>query len=194
MSQIKVELLNAEQWARARELRLASLRDSAHAFGGNLEAESTYDESAWREKFTIFTAVIAKVDGVDVGFMSVENIQGDFVSMNEIIKYDLNNSDSDIYIQYSQSEGFCNAVLEAQSMGVLPIVSNAEGLSENVLNNKTGWVIEKNSPNLLAEKIVEVINLPESNKEKIRKQAIERIKKEFNIEKQQKEFIDFYTQ
>jgi N-acylneuraminate cytidylyltransferase len=28
-----------------------------------------------------------------------KNIQGDFVSMNEIIKYDLNNSDSDIYIQ-----------------------------------------------------------------------------------------------
>jgi len=28
-----------------------------------------------------------------------ENIQGDFVSMNKIIEYDLNNSDSDIYIQ-----------------------------------------------------------------------------------------------
>jgi colanic acid/amylovoran biosynthesis glycosyltransferase len=106
----------------------------------------------------------------------------------------LNNLESaDLYIQYSHSEGFCNAVLEAQSMGVLPIVSNAEGLSENVLNNKTGWVIEKNSPKLLAEKIVEVINLPESNKEIIRKQAIERVLKEFNIEKQQKEFIDFYT-
>ena len=98
------------------------------------------------------------------------------------------------YLQYSLQEGFCNAVLEAQSMGVLPIVSNAEGLSENVLNNITGWVIKKNSPKLLAEKIVEVINLPDGNKEKIRKQAIERIKKEFNIEKQQKEFIDFYTQ
>ena len=41
--------------------------------------------------------------------------------------------------------------------------------------------------------MVEVINLPESKKEKIRKQAIERVLKEFNIEKQQKEFIDFYT-
>jgi len=101
--------------------------------------------------------------------------------------------DSDVYIQYSYSEGFCNAVLEAQSMGVLPIVSDAEGLSENILNNKTGWVIQKNSPKLLANKIVEVSNLPESDKEKIRKQAIERVLKEFNVEKQQKEFIDFYT-
>ena len=113
------------------------------------------------------------------------------ISQKEILIYF---KKSHFYLQYSLQEGFCNAVLEAQSMGVLPIVSNAEGLSENVLNNKTGWVIQKNSPKLLAEKIVEVINLPDSNKEKIRKQAIERIKKEFNIEKQQKEFIDFYTQ
>lgn len=28
-----------------------------------------------------------------------KNIQGDYVSMNKIIEYDLNNSDSDIYIQ-----------------------------------------------------------------------------------------------
>ena len=113
------------------------------------------------------------------------------ISQKEILIYF---KKSHFYLQYSLQEGFCNAVLEAQSMRVLPIVSNAEGLSENVLNNKTGWVIQKNSPKLLAEKIVEVINLPDSNKEKIRKQAIERIKKEFNIEKQQKEFIDFYTQ
>ena len=45
MSQIHVELLTAEQWARARELRLASLRDSAHAFGGNLETESVENEA-----------------------------------------------------------------------------------------------------------------------------------------------------
>lgn len=113
------------------------------------------------------------------------------ISQKEILIYF---KKSHFYLQYSLQEGFCNAVLEAQSMGVLPIVSNAEGLSENVLNNITGWVIQKNSPKLLAEKIVEVINLPDSNKEKIRKQAIERVTKEFNIEKQQKEFIDFYTQ
>ena len=112
------------------------------------------------------------------------------ISQKEILIYF---KKSHFYLQYSLQEGFCNAVLEAQSMGVLPIVSDAEGLSENVLNNKTGWVIQKNCPKLLAEKIVEVINLPESNKEIIRKQAIERVLKEFNLEKQQKEFIDFYT-
>ena len=42
-------------------------------------------------------------------------------------------NDSDLYIQYSFSEGFCNAVLEAQSKGVLSIVSNAGALSENII-------------------------------------------------------------
>mgnify|MGYP000110780055 CR=1 FL=1 len=102
--------------------------------------------------------------------------------------------DSDVYIQYSYSEGFCNAALEAQSKGVLSIVSDGGAFSENVINGETGWVIPKNSPELLAEKILEAINLSEGEKEIIRKHAIERVAKEFNIEKQQKEFIDFYTQ
>ena len=112
------------------------------------------------------------------------------ISQSKIINYFEN---SDIYIQYSLQEGFCNAVLEAQAMGVLPIVSNAEGLSENVINCQTGWVIPKNNPKVLAEKILKVMDLPESHKETIRNQAISRVVKEFNITKQQKEFVSFYT-
>jgi len=78
MSQIKVELLTAEQWARARELRLASLRDSAHAFGGNLETESAHSESEWRAKFETLNYMVATVDGVDSAIMTVENLIGDF--------------------------------------------------------------------------------------------------------------------
>jgi len=78
MSQIKVELLTAEQWARARELRLASLRDSAHAFGGNLETESAHSESQWRAKFETLNYLVASVDGVDSAIMTVENLKGDF--------------------------------------------------------------------------------------------------------------------
>ena len=78
MSQIKVELLTAEQWARARELRLSSLRDSAHAFGGNLETESAHSESEWRAKFETLNYLVASLDGVDSAIMTVENLKGDF--------------------------------------------------------------------------------------------------------------------
>jgi GNAT superfamily N-acetyltransferase len=78
MSQIAVELLTAEHWARARDLRLTSLRDSAHAFGGNLETESAHSESEWRAKFETLNYMVATVDGVDSAIMTVENLKGDF--------------------------------------------------------------------------------------------------------------------
>ena len=64
-------------------------------------------------------------------------------------------------IQYSIEEGFCNAVLEAQSMGVLTIVSNASGLMENIIDGKTGWVVPKRKPNLLAKKIKQITSMKE---------------------------------
>jgi GNAT superfamily N-acetyltransferase len=75
---IRVKLLTADQWARARELRLASLRDSAHAFGGNLETESAQSESEWRAKFENLNYLVAVVDGVDSAIMTLENLAGDF--------------------------------------------------------------------------------------------------------------------
>ena len=75
---IKVEELSPDDWHRLRDIRLAALQSDGHAFGGNLEAESAMTENEWRAKFEIFTGLVAVVDGVDVGFMSVENLNGDF--------------------------------------------------------------------------------------------------------------------
>lgn len=108
----------------------------------------------------------------------------------EQVKATLNTTD--VYLQYSLQEGFCNAVLEAQAMGLLCVVSNAEGLSENVLNNETGFVVEKQNSQLLFEKLKEVLALPEIEKQKIRQKAVERVQKEFNLKKQQEEFLAFY--
>lgn len=108
----------------------------------------------------------------------------------EQVKEELNKTD--FYLQYSLQEGFCNAVLEAQAMGLLCIVSDAEGLSENVLDKETGFVVEKQNSQLLFEKIKEVLALPEIEKQKISQQAVERVQKEFNLEKQQQEFLNFY--
>jgi colanic acid/amylovoran biosynthesis glycosyltransferase len=98
----------------------------------------------------------------------------------------------DIYIQYSLQEGFCNAVLEAQAAGMLCIVSDAEGLSENVLHEKTGWVVPKRQPNLLASKIETIYNRPQAALLKISKYASERVLQEYNLELQKKRFIQFY--
>jgi colanic acid/amylovoran biosynthesis glycosyltransferase len=106
------------------------------------------------------------------------------------VKEELENAH--IYLQYSIQEGFCNAVLEAQAMGKLCIVSNAEGLSENVLHDETGWVVPKHSPQLLAEQIRKVLLMEQQEKTKVSKNARERVRGEFNIHKQKEEFLNFY--
>jgi glycosyltransferase involved in cell wall biosynthesis len=100
---------------------------------------------------------------------------------------------SDVYVQYSIQEGFCNAVLEAQAMGLLSLVSNAEGLAENVMDGITGYVIPKRKPILLANTIEKLLYLSEDKKVKMKEAAIERIHANFNLAKQKKEFLAFYS-
>ena len=97
--------------------------------------------------------------------------------------------EADIYLQYSVQEGYCNSTIEAKSMGLIPIVSNAEGLLENVGNNKL--VVEKRNPEKLAEKIVDVINNMEKY-DKLLKNSYYRIYDENNINHQIEQFLNFY--
>lgn len=112
------------------------------------------------------------------------------LSAKEVMEYMQN---ADVYLQYSVQEGFCNAVLEAQAMGLLCIVSDAEGLPENVLNGETGWVVPKRNPQLLAQKVRQILTLDAIENANIRKQAINRIQADFNLKKQIKEFLEFYN-
>lgn len=100
---------------------------------------------------------------------------------------------TDIYLQYSIQEGFCNAVLEGQAMGLLCVVSDADGLQENIIDNETGWVVPKRKPEVLAKRIIDVINMSIEEKQYIRQNAIKRVKKEFNLQKQNAEFVNFYV-
>jgi colanic acid/amylovoran biosynthesis glycosyltransferase len=100
---------------------------------------------------------------------------------------------ADIYIQYSIQEGFCNAVLEAQAMGLLCVVSDAEGLSENVWPDKTGWVVPKRNPTALAAKIKAILKLTSEERERISKAAAERVSTHFSLEQQRSSFMTFYN-
>ncbi len=100
--------------------------------------------------------------------------------------------EADLYIQFSIQEGFCNAVLEAQAMELLCIVSDAEGLSENVLHNVTGWVVPRRNPLALAKQVEEVMAMDSQSLNEFRRQAKERIEQQFNLERQKKLFLEFY--
>lgn len=99
---------------------------------------------------------------------------------------------SEIYVQYSIQEGFCNAVLEAQAAGLLCIVSDADGLTENVVNGQTGWVVPRRKPAELASTILDVVNASEEQRAVIRNAAGTRVRDCFHIRHQKRAFAEFY--
>lgn len=101
---------------------------------------------------------------------------------------------SDIYLQTSLQEGFCVSVIEAQASGLLCIVSDADGLKENVVDGKTGWVVKRRDHHAFAGKIIDVIRTAEPERKKITTAARERIERDFRIEDQQIKFKKFYTE
>lgn len=60
---------------------------------------------------------------------------------------------ADAYLQPSVSEGFCNAVMEAQAMRLPVVCSDADGLPENVADGLTGFVIPRRDAAALADKL-----------------------------------------
>lgn len=101
--------------------------------------------------------------------------------------------ESDIYIQTSLQEGFCVSVLEAQASGLLCIVSDADGLKENVKDGVTGWTVKRREPGEFASKIEYVINLSEEKRKEISINARKRVEDNFTIEKQKLLFKEFFN-
>ncbi|MEZ4824310.1 MAG: glycosyltransferase family 4 protein [Ignavibacteria bacterium] len=99
---------------------------------------------------------------------------------------------ADIYLQTSMQEGFCGSVLEAQAKGLLCVVSDADGLKENVIDEKTGWISERRNPSAFADKIEMIINMPEEKRKEIALNARKRIEADFNLEDQRDRFIKFF--
>lgn len=100
--------------------------------------------------------------------------------------------DCDIYLQTSINEGFCNAVLEAQALGKLTVVSDVGGLRENVIHNTTGWLVNPVTVEAFASKITEILNWSETDKNSIFKAAQNRVKEKFTSKIQIQKFVDFY--
>jgi len=96
-----------------------------------------------------------------------------------------------IFLLPSVQEGFCNAVIEAQAMGLPVVVTDAEGLRENVEENVTGLIAKRWDIQDMAAKLEKLINDPElcvSLGEAGRQRAFEK----FGIEKQIEGFEKMY--
>jgi colanic acid/amylovoran biosynthesis glycosyltransferase len=63
---------------------------------------------------------------------------------------------ADVFLHTSVSEGFCNAVLEAQAMRLPVVASDADGLPENVADGLTGLIASRRDPAALADKLIDL--------------------------------------
>lgn len=79
------------------------------------------------------------------------------IDISEIPKY---HNMIDIFVALSLQESFGVAVLEASACAKPVVVSDADGLKEIVLQNKTGIIVEKENSKLAAEAILYLLENP----------------------------------
>lgn len=100
-------------------------------------------------------------------------------------------SEADIFLHASLSEGFCNAVIEAQAMRVPVVCSDAGGLNENVADGISGFVVPRRDPQALAEKMALLAGDP-MLRQSMGEAGYERVKTLFQLEPQLTAFEEFY--
>lgn len=67
---------------------------------------------------------------------------------------------ADVFLCASVSEGFGNAVIEAQGLALPVVCSDAGGLPENVSDGETGFVVPRRDAQSMAEKLAELARDP----------------------------------
>ncbi|GAB4374111.1 MAG: glycosyltransferase family 4 protein [Elainellaceae cyanobacterium] len=97
----------------------------------------------------------------------------------------------DLYLQPSLWEGMPNALLEAMACGCCCIASDAGGIPEVIEHGKTGFLLPRAQLHRLGEAIMELLDLPVSERQAIGRAAQQYIQAEHSLgqEKQQLEEI-----
>lgn len=99
---------------------------------------------------------------------------------------------ADVFVHAAVSEGFCNAVLEAQAMQLPVVCSDADGLPENVAHGITGFVVRRRHPKEMAERILELASDAELRR-RMGEAGRERVSRLFRVEDQIRAFEEFYA-
>jgi len=98
---------------------------------------------------------------------------------------------ADIFLHAAVSEGFSNAVLEAQAMRLPVVCTDANGLPENVVNGVTGFVVPRRDPVALAEKLLTLTNDP-ALRAQFGRAGRERVLRYFDLKQQLNAVSAFY--
>jgi colanic acid/amylovoran biosynthesis glycosyltransferase len=99
--------------------------------------------------------------------------------------------EADVFLHPAVSEGFCNAVLEAQAMELPVVCTDADGLPENVADGETGFVVQRRNPLALTEKL-SVLASDAGLRRRMGEAGRRRVLAHFRLEDQIARFDRFY--
>lgn len=102
-----------------------------------------------------------------------------------------NLSESDLLIHPSILDGLPVAIIEAMSIGVVPIVYRFNSGIDEVLSNKCGIVVNVGDSEAIVHKIIEFHKKRDELSE-YSKNAVEKVKRQYDIRKQASEYFHFF--
>jgi colanic acid/amylovoran biosynthesis glycosyltransferase len=98
---------------------------------------------------------------------------------------------ADIFLHTAVSEGFGNAVLEAQAMELPVVCSDAGGLPENVSDGQTGYVVPRRNPHALTAKLACLAHNPDL-RQRLGRAGRLRVQQHFQLQDQIAAFDHFF--
>jgi colanic acid/amylovoran biosynthesis glycosyltransferase len=100
---------------------------------------------------------------------------------------------STMYLQTSLAEGFSNSCLEAQSQGLLCVVTDVSGMSACIEDNVTGYILKERNSEYMKECILKLMNLETVERNKRELYASERVFSKFSQQIQKQAWINFFN-
>ena len=77
ISNVEVSLLSQEEWERLRSIRLRALKENPEAFGADFKEVESRSREDWLKDYNKEDYLVASIDGVDVGMLYIEVLNGD---------------------------------------------------------------------------------------------------------------------
>lgn len=100
---------------------------------------------------------------------------------------------ADVFLHAAVSEGFCNSVLEAQSMELPVVSSDADGLGENVQDGVTGFVAARRDPRALAAKLA-LLAGDAGLRKRMGQAGRQRVQEQYRLDRQIEAFANWYDE
>jgi glycosyltransferase involved in cell wall biosynthesis len=103
-------------------------------------------------------------------------------------------NEADVYVSTSVSEGMSNALLEAMSNGVMPVVSQVSGVDELVEEGVTGFLFPPGDETAVANRLEKSLAMTVEERRATGEAARDAIRARFSLEKVAERHLALYRQ